>query len=275
MISLFGPRLPIDDEELEFQLATFKWLVAEFGEVSQGPLVVPTPEYFPSVQRGRHAPASLIFDDVRRAAQMENWACELRVGDSDAPAEAGDGLLLQHEGPAAPCGTFWIEDGPDGRHLGVVTYNPDMELDQQALVATFAHELGHYLLATARGTPPGGWELHELHTDLAATYLGFGIFMANAARNFRHFGIGRGTAWESRTQGYLSEGAHVTALVICQRLAGREPAEALPYLEDHLQGDLGRADQVLAKRHPDMIAAVDAVDLAAFGAELPPPDDAT
>ena len=268
MFSLFGPRLPIDDEELEFQLATFKWLIGEFGDLSETRLVLPTPEFFPSVQRGRRVPARRLFDDVLRAAQMADWPCELRSGESDVPADAGDGLLIKHEGPNAPCGTFQIADGPGGRHA-IITYNPDMELDQQALVATFAHELGHYLLATAQGTPPGGWDLHELHTDIAASYLGFGIFMANAARSFRVFQGERWAGWEARIQGYLSEGAHVTALVICERLAGRDPAAAAPYLEDHLASDLRKAVKALSKRHPDMAAAVEAVDLAEYGSELP------
>src|SRR5687767_1321962 len=213
MFSLFGPRLPVDDDELEFQLATFKWLMAEFGEFRAARLILPTPTFFPSVQRGRRTPAQRLFDDVRHAARMDDWPCELQTGDSDRPVDAGNAHLIRHEGPNAPCGTFQVAEGPDGPYA-VITYNPEMELDQQGLVATFAHELGHYLLATAQGTPPGGWDLHELHTDLAAAFLGFGIFGANSARSFAQFQSGVMSGWQARTQGYLSEGAHVTALVI-------------------------------------------------------------
>ena len=44
-MGLFGPRLPIDGDELEFQLATFKWLAMEFGGAEQAQLVLPTPEF--------------------------------------------------------------------------------------------------------------------------------------------------------------------------------------------------------------------------------------
>ena len=71
----------------------------------------------------------------------------------------------------------------------------------------------------------------------------------------------------SRAQGYLSEGAHVTALVIGERLAGRDPAAADPWLEDHLRKDAREAVKVLAKRCPDMGASVEAVDLAAYGCD--------
>ena len=176
----------------------------------------------------------------------------------------GNAHLLRHEGPSTPCGTFSIEQS-EGGHFAVITYDPELENDQQALVATFAHELGHYLMATAASAPPGGWELQELHTDLAAVYLGFGIFMANSAWSFGQFQSAGMIGWSSRTQGYLSEVALVSALAIFQRLIGRDPVEAAPYLEDHLRKEVRRAGAGLAKRHPDMAAAVEAVDLAPYG----------
>ena len=264
MLSLFRPRLPVDEDELEFLLATFKWLTASFGPVAQTPLVVPTVEFFPSLAGKGWAPAPLLFEDVRRAADMADWPCQLEMGEADPPFDAGNDHLIRHEGGSAPCGTFRIAEGSDG-NFAVITYNPDMERDQAGLVATFAHELAHYLLATSRDPGPGGWDLHELHTDVTAVYLGFGVFLANSARTFETFQGMRGSGWSSRLQGYLGEGGLVTAIAIFQRLAGREPAAAALYLEDYLRTDLKRADRALAKRFSDMGAAVDAIDLAAFG----------
>lgn len=266
MLSLFGPRLPIDQDELDFQLATFKWLQREFGDVGETALILPTPSFFPGIAAGGRADAPRLFEDVRRAAGMEDWPCELEAGGSDRPVEAGNALLLRHQGPSAPCGTFRIAEGPAGRHA-IISYNPDMERDSAALVATFAHELGHYLLATAKGTPPGGWDLHELHTDLAAVYLGFGIFLANSARNFGQFQSAGEIGWSSRAQGYLSEGALVTALAIVERLAGRDPLQAEAWLKDYLKTDLRKATRALARLHPDMAAAVERVDLAEYGSD--------
>src|ERR1043166_4297153 len=261
---LFGPRLPIDRDELDFQLATFKWLTGEFGPVGTRPLILPTREHFPLSAATGEARVREIFDLVRAAAGMANWPCELLAGKSDVPIEAGNAHLLRHEGGSAPCGTFRVVEGPAGRQAQI-TYNPGMARDPPGLAATFAHELGHYLMATSKGTPPGGWDLHELHTDLAAVYLGFGIFLANSARNFRQFQSAGEMGWSSRTQGYLSEGALVTATAVFQRLAGREPLEAAPHLKDYLRTDLKRADRALAKLTPDMAAAVAAIDLAEYG----------
>ena len=109
MLSLFGPRLPIDEDELEFQLATFKWLRREFPEFADRPLVLPTPDFFPSVRRSRRVGARELFDEVRRNAGMADWPCELRGGSRDRAIGAGNMHLLRHEGPQAPCGTFRVE----------------------------------------------------------------------------------------------------------------------------------------------------------------------
>lgn len=261
LFSLFGAKLPIDGEELEFQLATFKWLSADFSEFAAAPRVLPTAEAFPS--NGRRGVETL-FDEVRAAARMADWPCKLEAGARNREVDAGNAHLIRHSGAPAPCGTFEVVDGPDGRHA-VITYNPGLVNDTEAMIATFAHELGHYLMATAESTPPGGWDLHELHTDLTAVFLGFGTFLANSARNFRQFHSAGEMGWSSGGQGYLSEGALVTALVIAERLAGRDPMDAAPHLKTYLRTDLKQAAKALAKAHPDMRAAVEAIDLTEFG----------
>lgn len=246
-------------------MATFKWLEREFGATADSPLVLPTPAFFPSADRTGRADAADLFEDVRRAADMADWPCRLEIGVDNLAVDAGNDHLIRHDGGSAPCGTFRVDPGPDGNEV-VISYNPDMERDTAGLVATFAHELGHYLLATIEAPGPGGGDLLELHTDVAAVYLGFGIFMANSAKSFETFQVGaRSSGWRSSLQGYLSEGALVTCLILFQRLAGREPEAAAPFLEDHLRTDLRRADRILTRRFPDMAAAVRAIDLSTYG----------
>lgn len=262
MVSLFGPRLPIDADELEWQMATFKWLQTEFGSGAEV-LVLPTPAFFPNSPRQGHGRVEDLFGHVRRAAGMEEWPCTLQAGTGDRPQQVGTALLLRHEHAPAPCGTFQLVDADGGSRV-VITYNPALIADPTALIATLAHELAHYLMSSAKTDPPGGWALHELHTDLAAVWLGFGIFLANSARSFSQYQSGGEMGWSSRTQGYLSEGALVTGLAIAERVAGRDPLAAAPYLKTYLEKDLRRASKALARSHPDMAAAVAAVDLAAY-----------
>jgi hypothetical protein len=261
-MGLFGPKLPIDQDELHFQLATFNWLIDQFGPVGERPLILPTRDFFQLSGARGGAGVSEIFEAVRGHCGMANWPCELRAGDSNLPFDLGNNNFVKHKG-SSPCGTFQVGEGLTGRY-GIITYNPELARDQEGLVATFAHEFGHYLMATAARAPPGGWDLHELHTDLTAVYFGFGIFMANHARSFSHFATESSTGWQSSVRGYLSEQALITATCIFQRLAGREPDAAKPYLKPYLASDLKQADKALQKLTPDMAAAVDAIDLGDF-----------
>lgn len=265
MLSFLKPRMPIDSDELEWQFATFKWLIREFGGV-EGQLVLPTSDWFPASTLKGDARIRQLFELVKRAAGMESWECELQPGDSDRPIHAGNSLLIAHEGAAAPCGTFQVA-GAGGERRVVITYNPGLAADTTAMIATFAHELGHYLMSTAASDPPGGWGLHELHTDIAAVYLGFGLFLANSARSYRQYQDTVEAGWSSRLQGYLSEDSLVTALAIYQRLSGSEMLAADRYLKDYLRPQLRRADKALRRLHPDLFAAIEGVDLSQFAAD--------
>lgn len=263
MLSLFAAKLPVDEDELEFQLATFKWLGRNFGAAG-AELVLPDAKWFPPSPHQGHRRIEDLFGHVKLAAGMADWPCALRPGERNRSNVAGFGLLLQHEGATAPCGTFRI-DGAGGAQQVVITYNPELADSPTALIATLAHELAHYLLSTAGTDPPGGWALHELHTDLAAVWLGFGLFLANSARSFGQFQSAGEMGWSHRTQGYLGEGALVTALAIVERLNGRDPMAAERWLKDYLAKDLRRAVKALARRCPDAAAAVEAIDLADYG----------
>ena len=74
MISLFGPRLPIDEDELDWQFASFNWLLEDLGDL--GPdtcLVLPTEEWFPASGTRGEARARELFDQVRLHAGLKSW----------------------------------------------------------------------------------------------------------------------------------------------------------------------------------------------------------
>lgn len=85
----------------------------------------------------------------------------------------------------------------------VITYNPLLASQPEQMVATFTHELAHYLTATASEPPPGGWE---------------------SSRN-----------------GYLSEAEHAYALAIFLGLKKIPIANALKYLKPSIKSMLKKA----------------------------------
>jgi hypothetical protein len=195
---------------------------------------------------------------------MEEWPCRLEPGEADRSVHITPGVAIVHHSPPKPLGTFSVE--PAGAEAeAVIRYHPALVRDPMGLVATFAHELCHYLIHDRGEPPPGGWELEELATDLAALFLGFGIFMANSAKSFAAFSNFNEMGWESRRSGYLSEAAIVTGIAIRERLAERDAlVTAGPHLKSYLRSDLKNADAWLRKRHSDMAGAVAAVDLDAY-----------
>jgi hypothetical protein len=81
-------------------------------------------------------------------------------------------------------------------------------------IATMAHELAHYVLATLKSGVPGGRELAELATDLAVAYLGFGVFSANTAFEFSQHQDTFSQGWSSSRNGYLSERSWAFAIAL-------------------------------------------------------------
>lgn len=263
----FGPKPLIEEDEFEWQLATLKWLMERFGGsdfISDTASFVPDESLFPVSSPTRSGRASEYFDLVRRMAGMENWPCRLEAGDEDVPQQIAPGIAMVRETPAQPLGTFSVETAGDNAQC-VIRYHPALVDDPAALIATFAHELSHYLIHDRAEPPPGGWELDELATDLTAVYLGFGIFMANNAKHFEGFSSFDQMGWQSRRTGYLSEAALVTALAVRERLGGRDPLQSAgPHLKSYLQADLKKADAWLRKYCPDVDVAIAKVDLGDF-----------
>jgi hypothetical protein len=131
-----------------------------------------------------------------------------------------------------------------------------------SLVATFAHELSHYLLHSAGTQPPGGRELNEHATDLGAVFMGFGTFLANSAKNFSQFQNESEQGWQMQSQGYLSENALVTSLALFVLLSDADEKAAERDLKNYLRGPFRKAIAATRKMHPDLGAALAAIDLA-------------
>lgn len=230
----------------------YRWLEENLparGEAYQPPLVLPTAEFFPTRNTGDHAFAVAVFDATREYMGIRDWDCVLESQSEEerkAVQELGKaGGLYGETRIADAAGTFRA-----GEQIKI-TYSPELLRDPPGLVATFAHELCHYLLATVTDEPPCGWAEHEPLTDLAAVHEGFGIFLCNSAFQFGQWSDHRYAGWRTSTRGYLNEAELGFALgVFCVRgkidpeLALRHlkqnPAEvfwdAIGYIEELQQG---------------------------------------
>jgi hypothetical protein len=207
----FKAKSILSAEDEEWQVETWGWLLEHLGgraDLQASALVTPTRDFFPPTEAKGHARAEHVFAHVKRHARMDDWECRLMVH-GRRPDPRVNVITSVQGSLGGPAGTFTVE----GNQV-VITYDAAALDDPLALVATFAHELAHYLLAALPELPPGGEENLEFATDLATVYLGFGIFGANTAFRFAQYQDGLTQGWSMSRQGYLAPREWVFALAI-------------------------------------------------------------
>lgn len=190
--------MKLDTESLCWQFSVYEWLFREFGGYSEflkSDLVLPTPTYFPS------ADEIDIFNRVRRYAMMEEWPCRLENYDESDPLEEITARMPKLESNQGGTAGHITSENQEI----IIRYNTALLNNPMSLVATFSHELAHYLMFTAKTEPPMGWDNHEFTTDLTAIYLGFGVFLANSSVQFGQWQDNVMQGWKISRQGYLGE----------------------------------------------------------------------
>ncbi|MEM6734188.1 MAG: hypothetical protein AAF658_21675 [Myxococcota bacterium] len=250
------------EEVIDWTYEVYRWLLEHTGgwpHFRETPLVQPTPEYFPvpdTLVQDEPSLAQHLFEQTKEHAGLQHWSCELREH-QDSP-RTGD--LMGHvphnsaaHGGAA--GTFRVT--PDRRVQ--ITYAAGSTSDPMAFVATMAHELSHYLMATIPVDPPGREDAEEPATDLCAVFLGFGIFVSNSAVRFKQFSDGTMIGWSMSRQGYLSEQALAYALAVFLELLGIDLRHATRYLDPNPRSYLKRAHRHVRRHRSDRINALRAV----------------
>ena len=204
----------LDASRRDWQFATFAWLLRNCGgypKFLETTLVLPTEEHFPDRGMSGHAGVAALFRCVRDHAGMADWPCAVEPEPQQPRVTA-----------AAPA------------RIPVITYQAGAD-GPTSLVATFAHELARYLVDTFEEPAPGGVMLHEPAIDLAAVFMGFGLFMANAS-------------FESAGQ-ELNEGEFVHALAMFCLLRKLDPESISGHLNPHLRKYLRLAALDLARQH--------------------------
>jgi hypothetical protein len=229
----FSRKPIVDADTAGWHLDNFRWLIEEFGVAwfEERRLVLPKPGYFKVEGKRDHGFAVCIFDQIKAYCGLSDWEVDL-VADDNPLAIRSEISQLMIAPQKHALGTF----GVAGNRIQI-TYVPDLLNRPAELIATLAHELAHYLLATARSQPRCADDEMEFLTDLTAVYLGFGVFLANARFNFE----GRTHGWRMARSGYLPEADLVFALAMF--IGGKKinPTPAFACLKPHLAKMLRRA----------------------------------
>lgn len=259
--------MQFDEDAVQKHFNTWQWLLENFGGIGalrERPLVLPTREFFPFKPSLDHEFAQKTFDRVKELMGMSDWPCELeQYGESNDDHPASKHRMEGEWSSNTPAGLYIEEDD------GVVIGYSKAKLEQPgSLVTTFVHELCHYRLRmAARSHPPGGWADHELHTDTACGFLGFGIFAANSVFQFQQWEGGGMVGWRSSSQGYLSESEHAYALALFCKLHGTDPSRVVDHLKKNPRTYFLSAWEDLERR-PDSLARL--IHASPLPTSLPP-----
>lgn len=235
----FKSKPLLKEEDELFQVETYRWLLTHFGGkyfYNDTQLILPTEEFFPTKVNSPDQAAQETFEQVKKYAGLENWPCILKKQEEDPNIIIGETLIVQ-QAENNPHGTFSVND----KNEATITYNPRLATNPTQMVATFAHELAHYLTSTAAEPPPGGWDNWEFATDITASFLGFGIFQANSVFNFRQFSSAGTYGWQTTGGGYLSESEHAFALGMFLMLKEIQPSIAYQYCDGNIKSFLKKA----------------------------------
>jgi len=252
-MGLFGRTRFLDPDVEDWCLETWAWLMANLGGMArlrQASLVLATREFFPPTEAQGHERALYVFERVKSLMGLEEWPARLEPFARPQVQRVGPLALIQTGGTAN--GTFRVENGE-----AVIGYASDLVGDPRHMIATFSHELAHYLLGSIRGAIPGGNELHELATELTVAHAGFGVFGANKAFHFEQQQDAFAQGWRSSRSGYFSERTWAFALALFTTLRGGE----IPHgqLKPSI-AELARKAERYLKRNEDLVASLRAID---------------
>lgn len=233
----FGQRPVVDRETAAWHFDHFAWLTREFAPRHTTPLhlVLPRPGFFPTDGEQGHARALRIFSQVKAHCGLTGLDADLIPDDNPLARPAPVAPLMVVPQKHA-LGTFSLSG-----NRAQISYVPALLEQPQALIATFAHELSHYLLATAASPPPCDDDEMEFLTDLTAVYLGFGVFLANSRFDFSVLRDGQMEGWRMSHSGYLPEADLIFALALFIKGHDLDAAPARACLKPHLAKMLGRA----------------------------------
>jgi hypothetical protein len=224
----------VTESSRQWLFLQYHQLVDELGcqhFTCEAQLILPTVKFFPANASNPQQLAEITLQQVKSQAGMTQWPIQIK---RDSFPSSTEKLL--------PKLTF--EHGFHGMNALVnselTSHNTiDIELDvtqfpkAETLVATLSQQLSSILL-TYSGIESNNQEYVAM-TEVMATFLGFGVMLANTSYQFKG---GCGSCYQSRAnrQTGLSEEEMVYSLAMFCQLKGIRNNEVLPHLKSYLRG---------------------------------------
>ncbi|MEM9795137.1 MAG: hypothetical protein AAF919_01520 [Pseudomonadota bacterium] len=214
----FG-RYDLSEARQDWLLDGLIWCAAQGILTMRTPMVLPTKEWFRAPSGlPPEATAEALLADILRIARMSDTAIDLM------PIEVLPDALRHGYGQMSEVAGTWQSDG----NRSLIRYDPTLLRRLPTFLSMMAHEVMHERLRGTRMDWPGGEELEELMTDLAAIASGFGVLQLAGAEDI---------GW----QGYLRQDSRAHALALVLRATDIAPEAADAHLPARAAKALRRA----------------------------------
>lgn len=234
VFGLFARRKLLEEDTVEWLFDNFAWALRNFDRnvfFNETILVVPSNKHFPGRVNSVEGMAGLIFEQVKTYAGMKHWPC--RLIDQSQVSEPPPAAKILINGSIR--GSGGVEsDSVDEENKLLIAYNPHQINDPEAMIATYAHTLAHYLGSMAQEPAPGGEEFWPHITEILAVFMGFGTMFANSASVFRG-GCGSCHNPLAERSAFLSQDEVTYALALFCVLKEIPNKDVLPHLKKHLR----------------------------------------
>jgi len=188
---------PLDYEQRKYFEHNILWLNENFPEPSleKRKVFVPTESDFPIKWNGSKKNAFEVLKIVSENMQLNPKEIEIDFY-KEGLTEVNTGssvIFLENDARDTFTGGLYYGKNENGKYE--VSININLLNNQEALIATTAHELCHIKLLDEKKLE----ENDEYLTDLATVFFGFGIFSANSSFQFYQ----QNDRWGYGTSGYL------------------------------------------------------------------------
>ena len=233
MFGIFKPKPLLDEDSTLWLFDAFAWSLRNFdAEVffHEAILVTPSNKHFPGRESSAQGMANLIFEQVKNYAGLKHWPCHVVDANSGIDANKTQPRI---ESPLRGSKSAAVDTVDESNKL-IIPYNPSQLAKPEALIASYAHILGHYLGQTASEPPPGGEQFWPQATELLAVFMGFGLMIANSAYTFRG---SCGSCYNplAERSASLSQDEATYALAVFCCLKNIPNRDVLPHLKSYLR----------------------------------------
>ena len=184
MLSTFFKAKPVVDEASRAWIFdTFAWCIAELdGDFFKhhSELILPNNNFYPGSSRSVEEMAEIIFANTLKYTGMTQWPIKL-VASQNFSAKPMPRLFFESSLRGETCSLV----NKDSIPAFEIAFHSSQLNQPQDLIA-YLVQIQANLLVTQHGKlPPGGKEVLPQTIDLVGGFMGFGVFFANTAYQFK------------------------------------------------------------------------------------------